>query len=73
MSALEKQVAGDHYKKHAIQPIEFIHANGIPFCEGNAIKYLCRWREKGGIADLEKAKHYIELLIELEAKNAPNT
>ena len=69
-SPLAKQVGGSHYKNHAIQPIEFIHANKIPFCEGNAIKYLCRWREKGGIAVLEKAKHYIELLIELEQKHA---
>lgn len=66
--ALERQVGGTHYRKLAIQPIEFIHRNGIGFCEANAIKYLCRWREKGGISDLEKAKHYIELLIELEGK-----
>ena len=66
--ARSKQVAGDHYKKLKIQPIEFIHANGIPFAEGCAIKYLCRWRDKGGLADLEKAKHFIELLIELESK-----
>lgn len=68
MSALDKQVSGDHYKSLTIQPIEFIHANGIPFAEGNVIKYVARWREKGGMADLEKAKHYIELLIELETK-----
>lgn len=68
MSALEVQVAGDHYKKQAIQPVQYIHANGIGFFEGNVIKYVTRWRDKGGIADLEKAKHYIEMLIELEAK-----
>lgn len=68
MSSLDKQVDGDHYKNLPIQPIEFIHANNIPFCEANAIKYLCRWRNKNGIADLEKAKHYIELLIELETR-----
>ena len=68
MSALQQQVAGDHYKRLKIQPIEFIHANGIPFAEGCAIKYLVRWREKGGIKDLEKAKHFIELLIELETR-----
>jgi hypothetical protein len=67
-TALTKQVNGDHYKKLRIQPIEFIHANNIPFAEGCAIKYLCRWRDKGGLADLEKAKHFIELLIELESK-----
>ena len=42
--------------------------NNIPFLEGNVIKYVTRWRNKNGIADLEKAKHYIELLIELESK-----
>lgn len=67
-SALNVQVAGDHYKKLVIQPIEYIHANGIGFAEGSAIKYLTRWRDKGGIADLEKAKHFIDLLIELESK-----
>ena len=70
---LTKQVAGDHYKKLKIQPIEYIHANSIPFAEGSAIKYLTRWRDKGGIADLEKAKHFIELLIELEKKNEAPT
>ena len=65
---LDKQVGGNHYKDLKIQPIEFIHANNIPFCEANAIKYLCRWRNKNGIEDLKKAKHYIDLLIELESK-----
>ncbi len=68
MSALEKQINGDHYKSLIIQPVEYIHANNIPFLEGNVIKYVTRWRNKNGIADLEKAKHYIELLIELESK-----
>jgi hypothetical protein len=70
MSALHNQVNGDHYKKLRIQPIEFIHANNIGFAEGSVVKYVSRWREKGGIADLQKAKHFIELLIELEAKQA---
>lgn len=67
-SPLDVQVSGDHYKKLKIQPIEYIHANGIPFAEGSVIKYVTRWREKGGIKDLEKAKHFIDLLIELEAR-----
>ena len=67
-SALGKQVDGGHYKDLKIQPIEFIHANNIPFAEGCAIKYLTRWRSKGGVKDLEKAKHFIELLIELESR-----
>ena len=70
MSALETQINGKHYKDLAIQPVEYIHANQIPYMEGNVIKYVTRWRSKGGIADLHKAKHYIELLIELEQKQA---
>jgi len=66
--AIDVQVGGDHYKKMKIQPIEYIHANSIPFPEGCVIKYVSRWREKGGVKDLEKAKHFIELLIELETK-----
>jgi len=69
-NALDKQIGGDHYRTLAIQPVEFIHANGIGYFEGNIIKYVSRWRQKNGIADLEKAKHYIELLVELESRNA---
>jgi hypothetical protein len=65
-SALDVQIGGQHYKSYAIQPVEFIHKNKIPYIEGCAIKYLCRWREKGGIEDLKKVKHYIDLLIEME-------
>jgi hypothetical protein len=68
-SALNVQVAGSHYKDLAIQPVEYIHANGIGYLEGNVIKYVSRWKAKSGIKDLEKAKHYIELLIELETRN----
>lgn len=63
MAAKDEQIGGDHYKKYGIQPVEFIMANDIPFCEGNAIKYLVRWRDKGGVSDLLKARHYIDLLI----------
>ena len=66
MTALNKQVAGNHYKDLPIQPVEYIHANAMGYLEGNVVKYVSRWRKKNGIADLEKAKHYIELLIELE-------
>lgn len=67
MSALEKQVGGGHYKSRKIQPVEYIHSNELDFFQGNVVKYITRWREKGGIADLEKAKHYLEMYIELEA------
>jgi hypothetical protein len=68
MSALDIQVAGDHYKSRRIQPIEYIHANNLNFCEGSIVKYITRWRDKGGYKDLEKIKHYVDLLIELEKK-----
>lgn len=71
MSALDKQVSGSHYKDLAIQPIQFIHANNIPFMEANVIKYICRHKTKNGLADLQKAKHYIELLMELEYDAKP--
>jgi hypothetical protein len=68
MSALDKQVAGSHYKKHKIQPIEFIHANGLGFIEGSVIKYICRHEFKNGAEDLKKVIHYCELLLELQYK-----
>jgi hypothetical protein len=64
MKSSKKQVGGNHYKKYKIQPVEFIIKNNIGFVEGNVIKYILRFKDKGGIADLEKAKHYIELLID---------
>jgi hypothetical protein len=70
MSALDKQVSGNHYKDKGIQPIIYIHANNLGFCEGNVVKYVTRWREKGGVADLRKAIHYIELLIQLETEQS---
>lgn len=66
MSALDKQIAGQHYRMFAIQPVEFITRNKIPFLEGCIIKRVCRWRAKDGIQDLHKAIHELELLIELE-------
>lgn len=67
-SALKEQVGGSHYKACKIQPVEFIVANGLGFLEGNVIKYVTRHKIKGGRADLEKARHYIDLLLELEYK-----
>ena len=52
-----------HYKSK-IQPVDFIVANDIPFIEGNIIKYICRYKEKGGVNDLHKAQHYLEMLIQ---------
>lgn len=69
MSALNNQVGGSHYKDCTIQPIEYIQGNRLGFIEGNIVKYITHWREKGGIQDLEKIRHYVDLLIELETKN----
>ena len=66
LNALDVQEGGDHYKKLAIQPAEFVHANRIPYLEGSVIYYVTRWRDKNGIADLKKARHTIDLIIELE-------
>jgi len=63
-SALDKQVAGTHYKSMAIQPVEFITMNNIGFLEGNIIKYVCRHHAKNGVDDIKKAIHYCELLLE---------
>lgn len=67
-TSLEQQVGGEHYKNFAIQPVEFIHKNNLGFIVGNIIKYICRYKDKNGIEDLKKAKHYIDMLIELEEK-----
>jgi hypothetical protein len=64
MKSYKKQIGGNHYLKYKIQPIEFIIKNNIGFVEGNILKYVLRFKEKGGVRDLEKARHYIELLIE---------
>lgn len=69
-SALAVQVGGGHYKTKAIQPIEYIHANKLNYSEGAIVKYITRWREKNGFEDLEKIKHYVDLLIEMEKKYA---
>lgn len=65
-NAKDVQIGGKHYKDLKIQPIEYIHANGLDYFEGNVVKYISRHRYKNGKQDLEKAKHYIDLLIELE-------
>ena len=65
-TSLDTQVGGDHYKKHVIQPVEFITKNKLGFLEGCVIKRICRYEDKNGREDLEKIKHEIDLLIELK-------
>lgn len=64
MKELQNHIGGDHYRKMAIQPIEYILANDLGFVEGAVVKYVSRWKEKGGIEDLEKARHLLAMLIE---------
>lgn len=59
-----------HYKDKPMQPWDFIVANNLGYLEGNVVKYVSRWRQKGGVEDLRKAKHYIEKLIEVESGQA---
>jgi hypothetical protein len=62
--AFDRQVGGSHYQDMAIEPIEYILANNIPFAEGSVIKYVSRWRNKGGVEDLRKARHFLDMLIQ---------
>tara|TARA_R100001132_G_scaffold7023_1_gene6314 strand:+ start:39 stop:371 length:333 start_codon:yes stop_codon:yes gene_type:complete len=64
MNPYKKQIGGAHYKDMKIQPAQFINDNKLLFAEGNAIKYICRHKHKGEVQDLEKAKHYIDMIIE---------
>jgi hypothetical protein len=73
MTASKQQIGGSHYRDFAIQPSEFIHKNGIGFLVGNVIKYVCRYKAKNGRQDLEKARHYIDLLLEWEYPDAPRS
>lgn len=66
MTAKQSQVGGDHYRSMKIQPVEFIHANGIGYLEGNIIKYACRHAAKNGAQDVRKIIHYCELILELQ-------
>ncbi len=61
---MDKQIGGNHYKEMNIQPVEFIVANNIPFREGSAIKYICRHAVKNGKQDLEKAIHFLQMIID---------
>ena len=69
MSAYKKQIGGSHYRDLRYQPSEFINGNKLLFAEGNAIKYIVRHSKKNGKEDLEKAKHYIDMIIDRDYSN----
>lgn len=65
MTANAMQVGGNHYKGKAIQPWDYIASNNLGYLEGNIVKYVSRWKDKGGVEDLKKAMHYLTKLIEV--------
>ena len=67
MTANNIQVGGDHYKKHGdLQPGDVITAWNLGYLDGTALKYIARWRDKGGLDDIRKAIHFLEKFIEVE-------
>lgn len=66
MSNLNVQVGGGHYKSLAIQPIEYTVKNKLSFLQGNVIKYITRYKDKNGVEDLKKVKHYVDFILEFE-------
>lgn len=63
---LHRQPGGTHYRKYAIQPVEYTVKNGLSFLAGNVVKYVTRYKDKGGEEDIRKAMHYLELILEFE-------
>ena len=72
MSANQHQVGGSHYAQKAIQPWDYIVTNQLGYLEGNVVKYVSRWKQKGGVDDLRKAMHYLEKLIEVALHEEEN-
>jgi hypothetical protein len=71
--ANQKQIGGDHYKGRPVEPWDFIEEHDIPFLEACAIKYLTRWKNKGGLADLDKAVHFMEKVLEIKIEKPERT
>ena len=69
MSAYKKQIGGKHYLKYKVQPSKFVVENKLLYPEGCVIKYILRHQDKGGKQDLEKAKHFIDMIIERDYKD----
>jgi hypothetical protein len=67
--SLDMQVGGGHYKDLLIQPAEYVYVNKLGYHEGAVVYYVTRWKEKNYLEDLEKAKHHIQILIDLEKKH----
>lgn len=69
MTANDRQVGGSHYKKEgAVEHWDIVDQWGLDYFQGQITKYVMRWRDKNGLQDLEKARHFLEKYIELEAE-----
>ncbi len=68
MKANDIQIGASHYKDKPVQPWDYIASNGLGYFEGNVVKYVSRWKDKGGVEDLRKARHYLDKLIELQVQ-----
>lgn len=66
MSATDRQEGGSHYKSYAIEPVAYCHLNNLSWCQANVVKYVTRFKDKGGREDLAKARHYLDMLEEFE-------
>ena len=62
------QVGGEHYRNKAIQPWDYIVSNNLGYLEGCVVKYVSRYKEKGGVQDLKKAAHYLQKLMEVQSE-----
>ena len=71
-SAFSQQIGGAHYKLMPFQPIRLIDMLDLDFCQGNVVKYMSRYKLKDGVRDLDKAKHYCQMAMELEDRNPPD-
>ena len=70
MQANDKQIGGAHYKRYGdLQPWDVVLKWNLGYLEGTALKYIARWKDKGGIDDIKKAIHFLEKLVEEETKN----
>lgn len=63
-TANSRQVGGSHYAQ-PIQHWDLVIANNIPYLEAQVLKYVMRWRDKGGLEDLKKAQHFLDKLMEV--------
>jgi len=72
--ANDKQVAGSHYKKYGdFQPWDAVIAWNLGYLEGTALKYIARWKDKGGLNDIKKAIHFLEKLVEVTGESKSNS